>query len=369
MASHSDLEEAEKEIRIPPPVCWLHGLVPVTLALLAESSLIWLWHIGALNMFMIGISHLLSSLLPLVTVRDCGKEGLDERLAWLGSLMVFFLGPIGALGTIWATLQYYHYRKHATPFDDWYRSILPTQNISRSERLIERLRAWGREAEEAHHNGPIPFNELISMGSRNDKQLAIAMMARNFNAAFAPAFKQALADDDNAVRVQAASAITRIEDQYQQAAMRFEAKAKKTPSLKTFRALAEHYDSHANAGLTDSDSILELRKKSAKAYQHALTIAPDDYSTLWAYGRLLVRMKQFMESCRIYEHAFSLGNEVIVTDRVWYWEALYRGKRYQDLRNQVERYFGTLPEDVNLPPTLMDTLRLWAPQNKQEHHD
>lgn len=358
------LDDAEKEVRIPPPVCVLHGLLPVVLAFVAESSLVWLWHIGALNMLMIGISHLLASLLPLVTVRDCGKEGLDERLAWLGSLTVLFLGPIGALGTIWASLSYYRYRKNARPFDDWYRSILPTQNISRSERLIERLKAWGRESENSTHGEPVPFNELISMGSRSDKQLAIAMMARNYNSAFAPAFKQALADEDNAVRVQAASAITRIEDQYHQTAMRLEQQVKRRGNHKNYKALAEHYDHHANAGLTDDDSIKELRTKARKAYEAALDKQPKDYSTLWLLGRLLVRMREIKQASTVYEQAFKLNSQAKVTDRVWYWECLYREKRYPELRTQVETYFESLPEDIYLPPTLLDTLRLWAPNKK-----
>lgn len=354
-------EEVSSNVRMAPPPCLLHGTLPVLLVLLIESGLFTLWHLGALDRITIAALHLLASLLPLVTVRNCGQEGRDERLAWLGSLMVLTLGPVGALGTLWATLMYAHYRRDAKPFDEWYRSILPQRDVSRSEHLVERLSAWGQREEGRRE--PVPFPEILSNGTRADKQLAIALMARNYNPAFAPAFKQALADKDNAVRVQAASAITRIEENFLQAAMRLEKQVERRPnSLKAWRSLAEHYDSHANAGLSDEESIANFLRKAEEAYTRVLAFEPDDYTALWAMGRLTVKSKDYAGAVALFELAFVFNPEAGVTDRIWYWEALYRERRFADLRREVQTHVKDLSLYSHLPPNIVDSLALWSGQ-------
>lgn len=353
------VDSVEADARRAPPLCVLHGVLPLLLSLVADGTLMWMWHIGALSLLGQVLLHPFAAALTVISIGACKRDGLDERLPWLAFLTVMFLGPLGALGMIWAVLMYARFRRHATPFDVWYRTILPAQDVSRSEALVQRLRAWGQRDEQSRK--PVPFPEIMQGGTRADKQLAIALMSRNFNAAFAPAFKQALADDDNAVRVQAASAITHIEEQFLKASLRLEREVKRHPrSAVAWLDLARHYDEQANAGLADPDAIEAVRTKAAESYQQALSLDPENYDILWALGRLHVRTGDVEPAIAAFEKAFTLRAKVPSSQRVWYWESLYRANRFTLLRDDVRAHLGDQTERLSLAPGVLDSVALWA---------
>ncbi|MCB1734602.1 MAG: hypothetical protein H6981_08610 [Gammaproteobacteria bacterium] len=352
-------DSVEDDVRRAPPLCFLHGVLPLLLSLAADSTLLWMWHIGALSLPVQMLLHPFAAALTVISIGACKRDGLDERLPWLAFLTVLFLGPLGALGMLWAVLMYWRFQRRATPFDVWYRTILPEQDVSRSEALVQRLRAWGQREEQSRQ--PVPFPEIMQGGTRADKQLAIALMSRNFNAAFAPAFKQALADEDNAVRVQAASAITHIEEQFLKASLRLERDVKRHPrNAAAWFALARHYDDQANAGLADEDAINAARSKAVDAYQQALVIDPVNFDAVWALGRLRVRIGDVEAAIQDFELAFATRPTVSMNQRVWYWESLYRANRFAVLRNDVRTHFGNRNERLGLSPAVLDSVALWA---------
>ena len=69
-----------------------------------------------------------------------------------------------------------------------------------------------------------PFNDILSGGSVVQKQLALAKIARYFRPNLAPLLLQAIHDPDAAVRVQAATAMARIERDFMKRRMDLEKK-------------------------------------------------------------------------------------------------------------------------------------------------
>ncbi len=305
--------------------------------------------------------HVLAASLLLAMAPICRRRGKDARLPLLAFLMVLFLGPVGAGGMLLANAMYAWYRRRATPFEIWYKEILPEQITPPEERLIERLHAWAEETELQNHE-PVPFADILALGSRAEKQNAIALMARNFHPAFAPAFRGALNDPDNAVRVQTASAITRIEEEFLARALVLERDYERRPDdVEVLKQLAQHYDEHASAGLSDPDTVLEYRERAEIAYRRLHELRPEDVEVLWALGRLLVRSGRMGEAADVFEEALKVSHsEVDPLQRVWYWECLYAQRRFGELRAEVRNHYSRIPRNADIPPALLDTIDLWA---------
>jgi len=340
--------------------CLLLMVVVIAAVFLLEGWMIWALEQSGVGLPAMLAMHILASLLLLSMAPICQRHGRDVRLLLLGFLMVLFLGPVGAGGMLLATFAYAVYRRRATPFEIWYREILPEQITPPEERLIERLRAWAEETEIQHHE-PVPFADILASGSRAEKQTAIALMARNFHLAFAPAFRESLNDPDNAVRVQTASAITRIEEEFLARALVLEREHERHPDdPEVLWQLARHYDKHASAGLSDPDTVLEYRERAETAYRRLSELRNDD-AVLWALGRLLVRAGRTAEAASVFEQALKVSNDQAhPLQRVWYWECLYDQKRFHELRAEVRGHYNQIPRDATLPPSLLDSIDLWA---------
>jgi len=364
---HGDSRSAEHHSRRAPPLCTLPFLFATLFTLGSDGYLIHLILQRQLTLWLALPLHLLACTLPAAMVPFCRRREKDCRLLYLASLTTLALGPVGALGSLYSGLTYVIQRRTATPFYEWYETILPDQTTTPQERLMERLRAWGQETESLHRE-PVPFNEVLTSGSRRDKQAAIALMARQFNPAFAPAFRQALHDPDNAVRVQTASAITRIEDQYHRRGMELEKQlAMGEGDIEILRKLAQHYDEHASAGLADADTLAEHRRKAEHLYEEIVQRAPDDVDSLWALGRLYVRCGRIREAAERFEQALAVNDSHIDPRwRVWYWECLFSLGRYQDLREEVRAHYHDVPRSVDFPPALLDSIELWSGDCKRK---
>lgn len=322
--------------------------------------ILWAWTEGHVPAWLVFIVHIISCLSFLGLAYGYRRLGRSWRLAVVAFPIVLVLGPIGALGMFLTTILYAWYRKRATPFEVWYREILPEQITPPEERLIERLLVWGEETE-IQHQQPMPFADVLAAGSRSEKQSAITLMLRNYHPSFAPAFREALSDSDNAVRVQAASAITRIEENFLADNLLLERRRASHPNdVKNLAKLAKHYDEHASSGLSDEETLAARRQKAELAYQQLHELKPDDAIVLWSFGRLLIRSERYNEAAKIFEKALDLSVDAVdPLQRVWYWECLYNQARYAELRQQVRTHYEQIPKDTVLPQALLDSIDLW----------
>ena len=332
-----------------------------TCVLLADTALLWAWDVGGISVRTLAALHLgicLGFLLAPLYLRKLLTSMQKTMFAWIG-VTVMLLGPVGAFGIALITLLYARYYRKSTPFDEWYKDLIPDQVTSQEERLVERLRSWQAEAE--RQQVPMPFADVLAEGSREEKITAITLMLRHYNASFAPAFREALNDADSAVRVQAASAITRIEENFLAENLSLEQRRAAQPGDNAcLLKLAKHYDDHAAAGLCDTGSIAEYRRKAESAYRELHQNSPKDTGVLWSLGRLLIRAKNLKEAAVILEKALLLNNDTAKpSQRVWYWECLYEQQRYAELRQQVRQHFHEIPSQTLLPQNLIDSINLW----------
>jgi len=353
--SHKISQQPNTDLTCVVPMA---GLALLTTAI--DITTLWAWSNDSVPGYVGLLIHLFTSLLFLLFSFWLHRIKRSRLLASIAFPIVLVMGPVGSLGMLLTSLLYVWYRKRSTPFEVWYREILPEQTTPPEEHLIERLRIWGEEIKIQQHE-PIPFVDVLATGSRAEKQSAITLIQRNFHPSFAPALKEALNDKDNAVRVQAASIITKMEEEFLANTLLLESRKESHPDdYENLIKLARHYDDYALAGLSSAETLVEYRQEAEKSYQQLLELRSNDPLLLWLWGRLLVRSERSDEATEIFEKALEITEDVAdPLHRVWYWECLFNQSKYSKLREQIKRHFEQIPRDAVLPQAILDSIDLW----------
>ena len=325
---------------------------------------VWLlsaWEAGLISFLPLFLMHFLACCFFLLQAALCRWLRQPWWFGLLAFPLVLALGPIGAAGMLLTAIIYTWSRDSATPFEIWYKGILPELSTPPEERIIENLRVWGQEAEEQNRE-VVPFADVLISGSVEEKQNAIDIMVRNFHPSFAAILRGAQNDPSNTIRAHAVAAITRIEEIFLNRTMLMERLTTDFPDdFDNVLALAKHYDEHANAGLSDIDTLDEYRQKAEKLYRHLHALRPNDANILWLLGRLLVRSKRMSEAADTFEKALEISaDDVCPLQRVWYWECLYELRHFVTLREEVRMHYRQISNAPDLPESLFESIDLWT---------
>lgn len=303
-----------------------------------------------LHLLLVGVAGLLVYLLA--------KAGLDTRMAMLMFVTTSVMGALGALGTLLSTIQAAFYVRYRHEFEDWYNSIFPRGTNTLPEDIVEKLEL-GRDENPIEYS-VIPFMDVMEIGNEAQKREALSRMASNFHPRFAPAFKQALVDEYSSIRVQAATAITRIENIFHEKLLKItqlHREFPKNPIIK--KGLAEHYDNYAFTGLLDEERERTNREKAREKYLEYLQMRSDDMEVRLKVGRLLIRSQRYDEAANWFKHSLEEG---YATDplKIWYMECLFMTRRYDELRTAASTFRIDLSQYKNFQPEMVESIHLWA---------
>jgi pentatricopeptide repeat protein len=185
-------------------------------------------------------------------------------------------------------------------------------------------------------------------------------MTMNFHPKLAPAFMRALKDENNAIRVQAATAVAKIESDFMKTLARIEdARALRPNDEKLKLATARFYDDYAWTGLLDDEREMLNQKKAISTYKSFLQHEPGNEDATAAVGRLLFRGKQWDEAAKWFEQMIHRG--VYAPGYVlWYLECLWNLGDYGRLRQVARQYSGDIRENETIPREVRDAVALWA---------
>jgi len=339
------------------------SLLITSVVAILEVATLWVWSLSLIPTLVAVLLHGLYCGVFLLLRSWYKKIEENNALPELAFLFVLTLGPLGAVGIILTLLLYAHYRKNSTAFEIWYKELVPQQVKTDQERLIEQFILLGKE-EKYQPMDPVPFADVLSSGDQSAKRAMLTLMLRNFHPSFAPVFHQALKDSDSAIRVHAASVITRIKENFQVENMKLEKRRLNRPSdLENLTRLAKHYDERATAGLSDDESLEQYRQKARSLYAELHKKSPSDITILWLWGRVLLRSGEFIKAAKVFENALDLldarAEAADPFQLVWYLECLYERSRYTKLRQQIRKYRNQIPEDSILQLTVIDNIDLW----------
>lgn len=335
-------------------------LAGIALALAAEAAVVALPALGWLPTSY-GLAGAFAAHVGVVAalafwVRSRARRGLDLRLAGLLLVTTPVLGPLGPACTLLTTALHAVFHRYATGFQEWYLSLFPENQIEPAQELYE-LIVSGRET--SHLAAAESFTDVMSIGSPQQKQAVIALVARHFRPAFTPALKAGLADSDPSVRVQAATATARVEHEFNERWLALEEDARANPQdASAGLALARHLDDYAFCGLLDTNREQEIREKAREGYRRCLELAPDDDEARHDFGRLLLRCGLVKEAAGTLEPLVERTDDRRVL--FWYAECLFRLRRYADLRTLASRRADLMNDGAEMSDTLRSVMALWS---------
>ncbi|CAO3435405.1 tetratricopeptide repeat protein [Azospirillum endophyticum] len=299
--------------------------------------------------------HLLICALVGLWVRSRARRRRDLRLAGLLLVTIVPLGPLGAACTLATAALLALFSRYATGFQDWYLSLFPDSEIGPAQELYE-LIVTGRE--NAHLVAGESFTDVMSVGSPQQKQAVIALVARHFRPAFTPALKAGLADADPSVRVQAATATARVEHEFNERWLALDHAARaRSDDAASLAALARHLDDYAFCGLLDANREAEIRDKALDGYRRSLELAEDDDGIRLDLGRLLLRCGLAAEAAARLEPLVERTSDSRIL--FWYAESLFQLGRFTELRALPVRRPDLLGGGAVLPDALRDVFALW----------
>jgi hypothetical protein len=314
---------------------WMHGRAPVCLGL----------HGGAL-------------LLNAAFVWQQASRGKDLRWSALMLLMLGAAGPFGAGMCLLTCFLYGFNVKVAAPFMEWFASLFPEDAESLGKHVYERIRAGYERAPE--QIAVEPFRDILAYGSFAQKQAALVKMTLHFRPQFVPLMRRALNDTDNAVRVQAATAIAKIERDYLQLAVKLEKEHARQPDnliqLARFAAFCEGY---ADSGISDALGQQAYRAKAIALYNELQQKTGESPETDEALARLYGHTQEPERACFHFERALAARETPTPELLHSYAETLYRMQAYGRLRKLASRFKTDIPD-----PNTAALLASWADANR-----
>ncbi len=280
----------------------------------------------------------------------------DVRLPVLLAAATAALGPIGAAGTLAVMGLTRWYMRKSIPFEEWYASLFPDTQQDSSNEFAARIAG----ADLAKPGSLTPFTEILTFGSFHQKQALIALMNQQFRPAFGPILKRALTDGNNAVRVQAATAMNKLENGMLARTLELSRRSSENPGdIQALRALARHYDDYLYSGILDARREEGIRERGLEAYRRAIAAQPGDLDSWLAAGRLLLRGKRYAEAAQWMERAMQAGLDSPQAC-LWYMESLYHLGRFEELRKFAHGRQERLEAGGEIPARALEAVRLWG---------
>jgi polysaccharide biosynthesis protein PelE len=339
------------------------GVITAVAAAL-EFAIAYFWLTGKLPAGLALAAHVAVSVVVALWARFAASarhgEIKDARLPLLVAISIAALGPLGAGGNLLTLLLARRYMRLALPFEEWYRSLLPDTSEAGNRRILNRLAAVGDGGKEAGGKEALAsFADVLAFGSVSQKQDLIALIGRHFRPAFGPVLKRALSDGHSAIRVQAATAMSKIENALLERTMELTRQVRADPKdTAALRALARHYDESLFCGILDARREEDLIAGALAVYRECLAREPDDVATRLAAGRLLLRSKRFEEAAECF--AVTADPGFAKPQALWRMESLFQLGRFAEIRS-LARAWASQPESPpDYPVEAVEAVRLWA---------
>lgn len=274
-----------------------------------------------------------------------------SRYRALACVATAALGPLGSAGVVVALVSERRHAGRATPPEVWHTTLFPPTPV-----IGARHRAAIQVSARERRDDVTSFHDILAFGSVEERQAAIAIIAQQYDPSFASALRAAPADEHNFVRVQAATAIARIERQLFERTRALEAALERAPDdADAILALATHNDDQAFAGLFDPAREHACRGAAIDLYERYLRQRPDDASAEFRAARILLRSGRPEAAEPRFRHLADLGHP---TARLWLIESLFAQRRWADLRQEAAAW----PDRSNLRdlPEARAALELWT---------
>ncbi len=303
--------------------------------------------------------HVVCCLAAYVYTITSIRMAKGARFGIMFSIFLTVLGPFAAAGVMLMLAVFKVTKNYATTFTEWYYSIFPEDRKSLPQEIADALQ-YGRDKSWQDYS-IIPFVDVIKRGNESQKREAILKMTQFFHPDFGSVIKMALREDSsNVVRVQAATAITKIKNNFFSQLMSLEKLRRKYPDKnEILLAIASVYDDLAFSTILEPEQEGEARQLALKFYEEFRAHRPNDKRLHYLIGRLMMRQGRHEEAVRWFEGAMT--SELLKLD-IWvlYAECLYRLKRFDELRRQARSNCDLVLQSRKYPDSICDSVLFWS---------
>jgi hypothetical protein len=268
-------------------------------------------------------------------------------------------GPFGCGICLLASIIYGNQAGIAVTPDEWIKSYFFYEEKEETEKIHERI-AFGLDNLKPPHDIE-PLQDILETGTVLQKQMVVVKIMRYFCSHFAPFLLRAVQDDNVAVRVQAATAMAKIERDFMTQYIALENALQHAPDPYEIRLkLAHLYDDYAHVGLIDEGSRTYFREKAITAYE-ACFAERKTAELRHLISRLYVRHGQYERAETLLSPAVA-SETLSVTSVLWYMEALFHLKKFRELRDTAIHYASVLKgSSKNLfPQEIKNVLCTWS---------
>lgn len=285
------------------------------------------------------------------------KKGMDARHFVILAVVSATTGIFGTLGALLGFIGAGIFSGRARHFKDWYETIFPSDTLSEPQVVYDRI-IEGFD-ENPNRYSVMPFVDVMRVGSENQKRRALAKMTARFNPRFSEAFRIALRDPSNTIRVQAATAVAKIEKEFTYQLERIELARTQEPKNATLTlALAKFYDDYAFTGVLDPEREKINRERAIGTYKTYLQQDPNSTEAWMAIGRLMLRNRQYEEAADWFRSALDRGIKAPAMI-MWYFDCLFRLKRFRELRHLLLESGRNILGQQEVPVRVRDAVSLW----------
>jgi hypothetical protein len=336
----------------------LRFVILAAAAALFEVGLLLAVHLDPPQWGSVLAAHLaLSAALVLAALGSAVTDD-SQRFVRLLAATLPLLGPFAPLLLLLVYPLYLGFRASATPFETWYRALFPEAAAGAADRLYQSIQR--REVPNQTYAPVVSYLDVMAHGSVEQKVAVIATVVRSFRPVFAPVLKAAIGDANPAIRVQAATAITKLTDDFVDRVRALEAAVAAAPDdLRLLRELAGAYDEYAFAGILDVAIEEGNRLQALQLWLRYCERAPDDVEAATAVGRLLMRLERHELAAQWFGRLWAEGR-ITRPGLLWYLEVLYALGHTDQLRRVAAESAGMLAEDAKLTRGAVAAAVLWA---------
>ncbi len=283
----------------------------------------------------------------------------EQRLSVVGLFLIFFLAPFGAISYVLILVVHFLNTRKTVSFSDWFAALFPEEDVDETERIYERI-VFGLEGMD--EQGEVePFQDILNYGTLYQKQEVLSKIARHFKPDFSEILLNALNSKENAVRVQAASCLSKIENQYMEKYVDLQRKKEAKPddliALTDFGKFCMEY---ADSGILDEDREKVTRQGAIEAFRHALDLNEDCTKLKFVLGELYLKAKELKKAERFFnkckkDKAIASSPDFVLL----YMDVLFQLEQYSKLRKFAHSYKIKMDEEHVFYDLAREKLALW----------
>jgi len=302
---------------------------------LLELGIFYLYWEKRLQLTALLLLHTLVTLISCLAIYGAYKEKQPLTLPFLRSLFIAIMGPFGAFGLLLQELLTIPLKRSVPPPEEWFKGLFPERTVSPFTLIFERIQAgWD---DYTLPTDVLSFHDVFYYGTREQKQAVLDLFIADFRPNYAPLLLQAVKDPSNIVRIHAATAMQKIEIEYEKRLEKIVEQNEKLHNQKQYLLnLAHYYDDLSTLGILEEGRKKKNEELALHFYRTYLPLDPDNKTIFLNIATLLYHTENFVEYlawCKEYEKKFQLLPEIL---RSWSLEALYKLKRYEELATAEE---------------------------------